>query len=195
MFLPTRLRAQALALFLGVACVYAAFSPFAIAHMGYASETMRACRQLLSPERPRVPPDFGVDWPRNGSTEVVLQCGFQAVGRAIGGPDSVWEHRLAAMQPVLATAALVTVVFVWASRLASSRRKAFWLALAAGFCTMLWPYAYIGMEPIQSLFLLLAGYFALETPPEPSWKRTAAFSLCGAVAVASKSGGAASSAP
>jgi hypothetical protein len=186
----TRLRTQALALFFGVASIYAGFSPFGLAGYGYAQETMRACRQLLSPERPRVPPDFGVDWPRNGSTDVFLLCPFQAAGRALGGPDSVWEDRLASMQPVLATAGLVTLVFVWASRLAASRRRAFWLALACGFCTMLWPYAYIGMEPVQSLFLLLAGYLALEAP-EPSWKRTAAFSLCAALAVASKSAGAA----
>ncbi len=190
MRLPTRLRAQALALFLGVACVYTAFSPFTVRDMGYTNETVRACRQLLSPERPRVPPDFGVDWPRNGSTEVFLLCGIQALGRAFD-PATAWEERFASMQPVLVTAALVTLVFVWGSRLAGSRLGAFGLALGAGFCTMLWPYAYIGMEPVQSLFLLLAGYLALEAPPEPSWRRTIAFSLCAAVAVATKSGGAA----
>src|SRR5262245_35121007 len=102
--------------------------------MGYTHETMRACRQLLSPERPRVPPDFGVDWPRNGSTDVFLLCPFQALGRAFGEPAAVWENRVASMQPVLATAALVTLVFAWGSRLAGSRRKALGLALAAGFC-------------------------------------------------------------
>ncbi len=183
----TRLRFQAALLFSGVACLYAAFSPFAIAHMGYTQESMQACRQLLAPERPRVPPAFGVDWPRNGSTEVLAQCGFVALGRALGGSE--WEERALALQPVLATAGLVTVVFAWASRLAGSRRKAFWLALAAGFGTMLWPYAYIGLETTQSLFLLLAGYLAIETPAEPSWKRTLAFAVCAAVAVSAKSGG------
>ena len=190
MRLPTRLRAQALALFLGVAFVDAAFSPWSARGMGYTNETMRACEQLLSSERPRVPPDFGVDWPRNGSTEVFLLCGFQALGRALD-PPAAWEDRFASMQPVLATAAIATLVFVWASRLAGTRRRALGLALGAAFCTMLWPYAYIGMEPVQSLFLLAAGYLALEARPEPSRARTAAFSLCAAVAVASKSGGAA----
>ena len=182
MRLPTRLRAQALALFLGVAFVDAAFSPWSARGMGYTNETMRACEQLLSSERPRVPPDFGVDWPRNGSTEVFLLCGFQALGRALD-PPAAWEDRFASMQPVLATAAIATLVFVWASRLAGTRRRALGLALGAAFCTMLWPYAYIGMEPVQSLFLLAAGYLALEARPEPSRARTAAFSLCAAVKI------------
>ena len=181
----TRLRSQAALLFAGVACLYAALSPFAIAHMGDTGESIRSCRQLLASDGHRAAPASGVDWPRHGSTEVWAQCGFVALGRALGG-SAEWEERALALQPVLATAALVTVLFVWASRLSGSRRKAFWIALAAGFCTMLWPYAYIGVGTTPSLFLLVAGYLAVEPPPEPSWKRTLAFAACATIAVSAK---------
>src|SRR5262245_10406749 len=116
-----------------VAAIYAALSSFTVRAIGYRGETVRACRRLTSPERPRVPPDFGVDWPRNGSTEVFLLCPFQLVGRAFDPPSIWWQDRFASLQPLLATAALVTLVFVWGFRLAAGRLRAFALALGAGF--------------------------------------------------------------
>jgi hypothetical protein len=170
-------------------CIYAALSPFAIAHMGYTAEEMKTCRQILSRLSGSRTPELNVDWPRNGLTEVVVQCPFIALGRAVGGGDPAREEQVLAMQPVLATATIVTIVFVWASRLAGNRRRGFWIALAAGYCTMLWPYAYIGLETTQSLFLLMAAYLALGTSENPSWKRAVVFALCAAIAISAKSGG------
>ncbi len=182
-----RLRFQALILFAGLACLYASLSPFAIAQMGYTAEEIRACRQILETGVRFRSAGLGVDWPRNGLTSVLVECPFIAVGRALRGPES--GERELALYPVLETAALVTLLFVWASRLSGSRRVGFWLAMAAAFCTMLWPYAYIGLETTQSLFLLAAGYVALTASPRATGRQTIAFAVFAAIAVSAKSAG------
>jgi hypothetical protein len=41
---------------------------------------------------------------------------------------------------------------------------------------MLWPYAYIGLEPKQSFFVLFAGYLALANGKIRTWPRLILFS-------------------
>ena len=91
-------------------------------------------------------------------------------------------------KPVLVTAALVTLLFFWL-RLLSSPEVALLLTLAGAFGTMLWPYAYISMEPLQSLFVLLAGFLGLACGPIRGWWRMLAFAAVCGIAVSLKSTG------
>jgi hypothetical protein len=178
--------------FAGVALVYISLSPLSIVGMGYLGEEVQACRQLLdtfwnpsagpTPARP-------VSWPRNGAVGLMFQCPFIAASQALVGRSAYWEDRAMSVAPVLASALLVTVLFAWCSRLSGSRLWGFVLALIAGFCTMIWPYAYIGLETTQSLFLLLTAYIALESNAPRTWPRTLLFGLCAAVAVSARSDG------
>ncbi len=175
-------RRVALVFLFAVSLLYLSLSPFTIAHMGYTGEEMTACRQLagLSPGP--------VQWPRNGAVGLLLQCPFVAAGDALGGSPGGGD-RLLALQPVLTSALLVTLLFVWCSRLSGSHAWGWILALVAAFCTLIWPYAYIGLETTQSLFLLLAASLALETRGPRSWSRTLLLALCAAIAVSAKSNG------
>lgn len=177
----TDARRATLGLFGGVALVYLSLSPFTIARMGYTLEEEAACRQILS--------GTAVHWPRHGAVGLVFQCPFMALGRAVAGPSEWWEDRALSLQPVLASALLVALTFAWCRRISGSARHGYALALAMAFCTMIWPYAYIGLETTQSLFLLGAGFLALASEAPASWPRTLAFALCAAVAVSTKSNG------
>ena len=61
--------------------------------------------------------------------------------------------------------------------------------VGGGFCTLLWPYAYIGLEVKQSLALLLAGYLGLMNDGKATWSRVLLFALSCAVAVSVKASG------
>jgi len=63
------------------------------------------------------------------------------------------------------------------------------LTFVAAFGTMLWPYAYIGLETKQSLFVFLAGYLALANGRIRSWPRVVVFGLSCGLALALKSNG------
>ncbi len=174
---------RAISVFFGVACVYLGLSPLSPEGMGYVHEEVAACRQILA--------GSAVEWPRNGAVALAFQCPFVALGDAIPAvpPTLPWALRLIALQPILASALLVTMLFVWSSRLAGDARWGFAIAVVAAFGTMIWPYAYIGLETTQSLFLLLAGYLALAAPPAITWPRALALGATAGIAVSAKSGG------
>jgi hypothetical protein len=73
---------------------------------------------------------------------------------------------------------LCTVLFLWLRKLTTPGMSIL-LTLAAAFGTMLWPYAYIGLEPKQSLFVLLAGYLALTDKGLRTWVRILLFGVSG----------------
>lgn len=178
----TDARRATLGLFGGVALVYLSLSPFTYARMGYALEEEAACRQILS--------GTTVHWPRHGAVGLLFQCPFIGLGRAVAGPSEWFEDRALSLQPILASALLVALTFAWCRRISGSATQSYVLALAMAFCTMIWPYAYIGLETTQSLFLLGAGFLALASEAPPSWPRTLAVASCAAVAVSTKSNGA-----
>src|SRR5262249_18748540 len=113
------------------------------------------------------------------------------VSRVLFGHSPEWDDRLVALQPVLATSVLCVIVFLWVRRITSSEAWAYALALVTGFSTIFWPYAYMAMEPTQSLFLFLAGYLTLGTDARSTWRRWVAIALCGGVAISVKGNGAA----
>jgi hypothetical protein len=187
-------RLAAALFFAGVALVYLAFSPFFASGMGYVAVEMATCRQIAARVAGGSPPP-PIAWPHNGAAGLLFQCPFVALGDAFAARLPSAGEGTMSLQPLLATSLLVTVLFVWASRLAGSRAWGFAIALAAAFATLLWPYAYIGLETTQSLFLFLAGYVALDaSSPQSgarprSWPRVLCFAACAALAISAKSGG------
>ncbi len=178
-------RATALLVFVGTFLTYAALTPGTIAGMGYTSEEMHSGDSIMAALQARLSgrPALPIKLSRNGFLPVVLDLPFQAAGKRI-----VSEDFILSMEPMLDTALLVTILFVWLRKL-TSPGLAVCLALSAAFGTLLWPYAYIGLETKQSLFLLLSAYLALEGRPIQSFGRAIVFGLCCALAIGSKANG------
>ncbi len=185
MALSKQNRATALLVFVGTFLTYVALTPGSIQGMGYTGEEMQSGDTIIAALQARLSggPDPRIKLTRNGFLPVVLNLPFQAIGRRIASEDFVLSF-----EPILDTALLVTILFVWLQRL-TSPGLAIFLALAAAFGTMLWPYAYIGLETKQSLYLLLAAYLALEGRPIQSFSRAILFGLCCAFAVGAKANG------
>jgi len=85
---------------------------------------------------------------------------------------------------------MALIIFVWTRRLTAQPAWAFVVALMAVFSTILWPYAYIGLEDTQSFFLLLSSYLAFECTPARTWPGTILFAFSSALAICCKSTGA-----
>jgi hypothetical protein len=100
-----------------------------------------------------------------------------------GSPDFVLSF-----QPVLLTAALLTILYLWLRKLCSPGMSLF-LTLAGAFGTMLWPYAYISLETQQSFLVLLAGYLALADGKLRGWPRMLLFAATCGLAMTVKSTG------
>lgn len=167
-------------LFLGVLLIFASLTPGAVGGMGYTGEELVATDQLISGEK--------VSWPRNGLTPLLVHAPFVAAAHLFGDGSLAAIDRAVAFEPVVATALIVTLIFMWIRRDTGDSVLAAALALAAAFGTLLWPYAYIGLETVQSLALLGAAYLALRRVP-PTAAASVAFTLCAAVAVTAKSTG------
>ncbi len=174
-----------LLVFFGLFATYASMTPGAIAGMGYTGEEMNAGDSLLDAGQAiisgrSIPP---IKWSRHGPVPVILDLPFLALGRGM-----ISEDFALSFSPVLLTALLVSVLFAWLRKLTSPGR-AFLLAMAGGFGTMLWPYAFIGLETKQSLFAILAGYLVFECDPVRSYSRALLLGICCALAVSVKSTG------
>lgn len=113
-------------------------------------------------------------WSRHGPVPVFFDLPFIKLGKTLLSPDFVLS-----LEPALSTALIVTVLFVWLRKLCSPSVSLL-LALTAAFGTMLWPYAYIGLETKQSLFVMLAAYLGLANGRIVGWARLIGFAVvCG----------------
>lgn len=184
-------------LFLGLALTYGACTPGTVRNQGYAQEEVEAAAELgRRLGLPLKTPGPGVPTTRHGLVEPLVKLPFVALGELaqamtgwhVRGRDAVAEGVIA-LEPVVLTSMLLVVLFLWLTRLTRSVGAAWLLVLVAAFGTMLWPYAYIGLEATQSLALLLAGALALGQEGASSWRRALAFAVAGAVAVSAKSTG------
>lgn len=175
----------AILLAISLALIYISLSPGSVVGMGYTGEDIRATTELL-----RLAPDAAFHMPRNGVTSLFADIPFIEAGALTTADRTRGEDMFLSLQPPIFTALLVAILFWWMLRLGATPRYAFILALVAAFCTMLWPYAYIGLETQQSLFLLIAGYLALEYSKPESVAATCLFAIFAALALASKSTGA-----
>jgi hypothetical protein len=177
--------------FLALILFYLSLSPGTIEGMGYARENLIAANQVVDnlinffSGRPLTP----VEWTRHGCLEPIFELPFVLASRMLFGPSIKWAGGLTSLQPIIATAWLCALIFVWARRITGSLTWSYVLASVAAFSTMLWPYAYIGLETTQSAFLLYAGYLALGREPRRSWPETLLFATVCAVALSVKSNG------
>ncbi len=190
--LITRLkRRPATVFFVAVTLAYFAFSPGTIEGLGYNGENLTAVNQLVTnlinlvSHRPLAP----MMWTRHGGLEQLFELPFALLSHLFFGASVKWLGRVMSLQPILATAALCTLLFVWARETTKDMRWSYWLALAAAFTTMLWPYAYIGLETTQSLSLFLAAYLALAGRAHHTRFELLAFASCAAAAVTVKLNG------
>jgi len=178
--------------FLAMTMWYFSLSPGTIAGMGYMGENLKASHQIVSnlltwlTLKPAATP---IDRPRHGFLELAFEVPFLVLGRPFFGAQLDWADRILAIQPILVTSLLCTLIFVWIRRITGSLLWGYVLAIGAGTSTLLWPYAYIGLETTQSLFLMLSAYLAFESGDRKSWPRTILFALSCAVAVGVKANG------
>ncbi len=156
--------------------------------MGYVDEEVRAGSQIMANAVALMKggPSSHIDWPRHGPLTTLFDLPFLWLGAHLKGHLS--RYWAVSLEPVFLTSLLVTVLFLWLRRL-TTPGWSFLLALVAGFCTMLWPYAYIGLEVKQALALLLAGYLGLTNDRKASWPQAILFAFSCAVAVSVKASG------
>lgn len=172
--------------------IYLTLSPLSVKRMGYTSEQVEAARGLLVTFSQATRGDFTTSpltWPRHGLLEPLLEVPFVLVGQLTFCASSRGEDVILSLQPILASALLCTILFVWVRRITANRAWAMTLGLAAGLTTMLWPFAYIGLETTQSLFLLLAACLALGDETPARWTRSLVFALAAGMAVGVKANG------
>lgn len=185
---PLNDRRTLLLVFLTTFLLYLSFSPLGVAGMGYTMEEIIAVDELITSAQGGEADK--IHWPRNGLVPLIIHAPFLIPAHILSGDDFNWEDAVLSLEPVLFTSLLVTLLFAWILRLTQSYAWAAMLALGAAFATLLWPYAYIGLETSQSLFLLAAAYLAIEEPRPDRWLRTLMFAVCVAFAVSAKSTGA-----
>lgn len=181
------------ALFLvALTSLYLSLSPGAILGMGYTEENVNASNKIIAILGDWIrlqPTAIRVTWPRHGLFELIFELPFLLFSRLFFGASPQWAERILSIQPVIVTALICTVVFVWVRRITGSFVWGYVLALITGLSTMLWPYAYIGLETTQSLFLLLSGYLALGSDRKKTWSHALLFSLSCGLAISLKSNG------
>ena len=185
----TEVRKTAILLFLGLSACYLSLSPGSIAgrgHVqGYADEEMRSGLRMLAVLDAWLKglPVPQMQWSRHGPVPLLFDLPFLRLGKMLVSPDFILSF-----QPVLVTAALLTILYLWLRKLCSPGMSLL-LTLTGAFGTMLWPYAYIGLETKQSFFVLLAGYLALADGKLRSWPRLLLFSTTCGLALTVKSTG------
>jgi hypothetical protein len=163
----TEVRKTAILLFVGLSACYLSLSPGSIAGQGYVDEEMQSGLRMLAvvnawlKGRP-IPPML---WSRHGPVPVLFDLPFLKLGKMFVSSDFMLSF-----QPVLLTAVLLTILYLWLRRLCSPAMSLL-LTLTGAFGTMLWPYAYSSLETKQSFFVLLAGSLALSEGKIRGWPR------------------------
>ncbi|HKG23079.1 MAG TPA: glycosyltransferase family 39 protein, partial [Blastocatellia bacterium] len=178
--------------FTALAVTYLPFSPGTISDMGYMAENIEACNEIISNLGEWATLQYAstrVSWPRHGLYELILEIPFILVGKLFLGAAPEKSALALSLQPVIFSALLCTLLFEWVRRITGSLSWAFVLGLAAAFSTMIWPYAYIGLETTQSLFFLLTAFIAIELRENRSWKTAIILSVCAAMSISLKSNG------
>ena len=181
----------------GMLLFYGSLSPGSIRSMGYGDEEARAMAHLLgtlSSWAHLQPASMVPAVTRHGLVGVLLELPFGALGAVLKGVHPLLAEAPLAAVPIVATTVLVALLFVWIRELTGDERWAWLLAVGGGIGTMLWPYAYLGMETTQSLFLLLAAAIALRpvgatVSGAPRRDHPVLFALCAGVATAVKTTG------
>lgn len=172
--------------FVAIFLLYLSGSPGVFRSVGYMEEETAAARYVVDRVLGNEAGQF--EWPRNGGFPVLVHVPFILASQLFFGRSVTWEDRFLAIEPVLLMSLIITLLFIWIRR----RTDPLWallLTLTAAFCTMLWPYAYIGMESGQALALLLASFFAIERRGVRTWMEVATFAVVCGLTVSLKSTG------
>lgn len=172
---------------IGVGLTYLSLTPGVFYSMGYVLEEITAARAILAKLGLESAVEDTFAWPRHGLLGLVAHMPFLILGRLLEEFTGITQELVVALEPIILTTLLVVVVFLWSVRLTGERSRALSLALIAAFCTMIWPYAYIGLELQQSLFLLLAAWLAIGRDPGLRWRDVLFFAFCCGMAVSVKS--------
>src|SRR3974377_1612960 len=149
----TKARTTAAFLFVGLFGCYVSLSSGSISGQGFAGEEIESGLSMLSRATAwmkgnALPP---MVWSRHGPLPVLFDFPFLKLGKLVISPDLLFSFF-----PAIFTAVLVAILYLWLRKLCSPGMSLF-LSLGAAFGTMLWPYAYIGLETKQSFFVFLAG--------------------------------------
>jgi hypothetical protein len=177
--------------FIAATLIYLSLSPGTIEGMGYARENLIAADQIvdnlinLFSGRPLTP----IEWTRHGCVEPIFELPLVLLSRMLFGSSVKWAGRVTALLPIVVTAWMCALIFVWVRRITNNLTWSYALASVAAFTTMLWPYAYVGLETTQSAFLLYAGYIAIGREPRHTWVETLLFASACAVALSAKLNG------
>src|SRR5215510_4145816 len=127
-------RKTACLLFLSLSACYISLAPGTTGGRGYTPEDLDAGMRMLESfnawvkGRP-VPP---ILWTRHGPAPILMNLPFIKIGKLFISPDFVLS-----LEPVLLTAALLTILFLWLSRLCTPGMSLL-LTLTGAFSTMLW---------------------------------------------------------
>jgi hypothetical protein len=180
-----KVRGLAPGLFLSLFACYLSLSPGTIQRIGYIEEEMESGLQMMAVFndwfKGRPVPDMV--WSRHGPIPLLFDLPLLKLGKLYLTPDLALSF-----SAPLFTAALMTLVFLWLRKICSPAVSVF-LTLGGAFGTMLWPYAYIGLETKQSFFILLAGYLGLARGKIRGWPRVAGFALICGLALTMKATG------
>jgi len=177
--------------FLALSAFYLSFTSGTIKGMGYNLENLIAANQIVTNlvnlvlRQPLAP----VNWPRHGLLELLFELPFVFASRLLFGNSLDRIGQVMTLQPILFTSLSCVVTFLWIQRLTKNLAWSYSLSLTAGVATMLWPYAYIGLETTQSLFVILAAYLALAAEKRLSLSRLVIFGFACAAAVSVKTNG------
>jgi hypothetical protein len=183
-----RERGCVLLFFFSILAFYLAFAPSTAEYQGYSQRIFRAANQIADNILSIVhgSPIHTIDWPHHGFAEPLLQTPVALCNHLFFDGSEAWLRRIILLHPILLTTLLCTLVFAWIRRICVCPRYCFWLAIATGLATMLWPYSYISLETSQSLALLLAAFLVLGRSLKGTWSETCQFALIAAIAVVAK---------
>jgi hypothetical protein len=182
---PTAARTTAILLFIALTACYLILTPGSTSGHGYVGEEMESGNRVLTIISAKLTgqPSPEMVWSRHGPVPLLLDLPFLEVGKFVMSQDFILS-----LEPIVLTAGLVVLLFLWLRKI-SSPWMSLALAMTAAFGTMLWSYAYIGLETKQSFFVLLAGYIALANGKLRKWPGLVLFGIAGGLSLTSKNTG------
>jgi hypothetical protein len=172
-------------LFVSIFGLYLAMAPNTTLGRGYIGEEIDSGLKILEIfnawVKGRTVP--AMLWTRHGPVPILFDLPFIRLGKEIVSPDYMMS-----LSPILFTAATLWILYLWLRKLTSPAMSLL-LTLGAGFGTLLWPYAYIGLETKISFFVLLAGYLGIADGKIRTWPKLLLFAGACGLAMTVKSTG------
>jgi len=178
----TSVRMTATLLFFALTACYLILTPGTTSGHGYVAEEMDSGNRMLDIVSARLmgQPVPEMVWSRHGPVPLLFDLPFLIIGRYVVSQDFMLSF-----EPVLLTAALMVLAFAWLRKI-STPWTSLILVMTGAFATMLWPYAYIGLETKQSFMILLAGYLALANGKILRWPGLVLFGISGGLSLTVK---------